>query len=436
MGDTSDTPDLVEEPVDWDAVQAMSAAGITQEQARAYAEQGVSPEDAVNYHTILNMTPEEQDRFNQLTYGVASREPLSGVEAGPNVPDGDNQYNSWEGIHGSSLTSPYGTNDGTYIPVSRYTGFINPHGGQTFYGVKPNGQKEIITREEAMALGYTPADTSTGDFYDQADWDANLITGGDQRQDSNDDFQYEVPGTGITLPPGPLPTEPWTPPIDNNPGTWVPPTYGTGGGTFTPTGEGAVSGPAPIDWSGIQAPESPLMGYESSSNKDFYQQQFANMRDQAATDRLRQDAAAAYVPEERTNVMDDPWGWANLPDVVQAGQYPEGQTANDWILDSRFTPETTNAQAIGQLSGLPAFTQEEQTWFTDWINENPQEAAGNYYSQGYQPAMDRIAGYTNFDEGNKARLNQIVQNMYTRRGDALTPGGMAVPPGYASPTNA
>ena len=134
--------------------------------------------------------------------------------------------------------------------------------------------------------------------------------------------------------------------------------------------------------------------------------------------------------------MEDPWGWANLPDVVTAGQYAEGDSPYDWLLKNQFTPDTSISSAIGQLSGLPAFSEEEQRWFTDWVNENPQEAAGNYYSQGYQLAMDRIAGYTNFDEGNKARLSQIVQNMYTQRGDALTPGGMAVPPGYASPTNA
>ena len=418
MGDTADTPDLMD---------------MTPEQLADF-ERMVAANNQRNFETISNMTPEEQARFNQMTYAVASQEPISGQYTGPNVTDGDNQ-NTKMGALESSLTTPYGTNDGTYIPVARYTGFINPHGGQTFFGIKPNGQKEIITREEAMALGYTPADTSTGDFYDQADWNANLTSGEDQRQNSNDNFEYEIPGTDITLPPGPLPTEPWTPsPGDDNPGSWVPPTYGGGGGSFTPTGEGAVSGPAPIDW-GTQAPQSDLIGYESSTNKDFYQQQFANMRDQAAQDRMRQDAASAYQAPARENVMDDPWGWANLPDVVTAGQYPEGQSANDWLLNEGYSPQTTDAQVISRLGGLSVFNDEDRRWLSDVVAENPNLNQSQLFTSGRQAALDRI-GTMDLDAGNKARYNTLINNLYTQRGDAPTAGGMSVPIGYASPTNA
>ena len=63
---------------------------------------------------------------------------------------------------GTSLTTPHSENQ-TGLPG--YTGYVNPHGGSSFIGIKDDGTRDFITKEQAAMLGYVPSPLQTGDFY-------------------------------------------------------------------------------------------------------------------------------------------------------------------------------------------------------------------------------------------------------------------------------
>ena len=107
--------------------------------------------------------------------------------------------------------------------------------------------------------------------------------------------------------------------------------------------------------SNIQGNDLERFGYDSSSNQDFYQRQFADMRAQ----QMRQDDREGQAREAATAAANapqgeafggDPWAWANLPDIVQGGG-GAGQDPNAWIFNPNYgiNEQTTNSELMLSL---------------------------------------------------------------------------------------
>lgn len=419
MGDNTDQPDPMEE-----ALAASWGAMSDEEWDAMYA--GWTPEQQAQFSSAVNQ---------QIADGTVE------APSDPFYPEGpfnvDNTGFNKMGDLNSSLSTPYG--DDVTGFGGEFVSYINPHGGSGFIGVREDGTKSPITRDQAIAMGFIPADRQMGDFYNIENPDAPWA-GEDQQKNVWDNYNPEDPGYqtpptdgGYTGNPGQQPGGTTTP------GGGYVPEWGYGqpwGSEWAPnTGTGAVGGVAPVSpggGGGMQPGDVPLIGYESSSNKDFYQKQFQDMRAQQIREQQAAQQAAEYQPQAQTG-MGDPWASFNLPEVYVNEANPN---ANDWILNEGYTPQTTDAQVIGQLSGLPAFTDEDQRWFSDALEANPNLNQSQLFTSGRQNALDTVAGWSDLAANNKARYNTLINNLYTQQGDLPTPGGATVPPGYASPINA
>lgn len=251
------------------------------------------------------------------------------------------------------------------------------------------------------------------------------------------DFNTPAITTNPAIPPnrGTDPLKPYTPPTSG--GTPGPPVWGGGqvGGTL-PIGGGGVTGPAtdPFDWSSVIAP--PKHGYESSSNKDFYQRQFQEMHGSQNVQKLRELANYARAQEAANQpapAAQDPWAWANLPTVQQGGSV--AATPIEWGLNSSYgiTPGMTNQQALQAVSGV--LTPTELAIMQQQFQNNPASATNTNWTTAGSPGAltSRPGGDALSPEFIDAR-NKVFNNIYTQTGGGT--GGMAVPTGYANPINA
>lgn len=239
------------------------------------------------------------------------------------------------------------------------------------------------------------------------------------------------PGSG-----GPY-LNPFDPPPNYNPNGGngqpnggIPPGYlGYGGGTNENFGQGggAVSGPQQIDWGSLNdALRPPLEGFEASTNKDLYQNQFADLRRDQNAYGLRALAAAVRGQDAQNNPSpaQDPWAWANLPEVRH------GTGGVDAPISYQINPRygwddtTSNQQVVQDLNlsaaEMAALQKHPQRWedapsvfdrnaFQEFITVNPNDKA-----------------WTN-------ALNKVFQATWT---PVQGTEGPTVPVGYASPVNA
>ena len=203
-------------------------------------------------------------------------------------------------------------------------------------------------------------------------------------------------------------------------------------------GTGGVQGPTGTDWSTDSSLTPDLMGYESSSNKDFYQQQFANMRGQEAGNDAR-EAAAAIRAQESANApppeASDPWAWANLPEVQMGGTV--AATPIEWGLNSNYgiNKDMTNRQAVGAIA--PVLNTDEIAIMNKHWQDAPQAADNNNWLTS-DPQRLSAAFSQNTDKTVSPEFTNVMQkvfnNLYTQTGGGT--GGINVPAGYANPIGA
>lgn len=242
------------------------------------------------------------------------------------------------------------------------------------------------------------------------------------------------------------------------------PSFGGGGGGFTPPpvptpppGYGGNFGSPSTSFG--QGPRSSMGApgeYERTnptgdmSNQQLYDTQFQNLLNQSNNFQEQQQIAAGIRNEanakdpaefDRAGAFDwftNSQGGQGLSDIVMGTASPSqatGAAANDYKLNQRYDwgDDTTNQQIINDLR--PTFSAADQTFLNkhpDYIGDSNSWASG-----GQQAVQDWVANnpYKN-DKGWTDALNKIQQAVYTNYGvDALTPGGVNVPAGYASPTN-
>ena len=199
-----------------------------------------------------------------------------------------------------------------------------------------------------------------------------------------------------------------------------------GGGS---SGVDAPTGVAPPTSGAIQK-----FGYEGyGPNKDFYQQQFADMRMRDASERAAAYAASLRAgPQEQEAV--DPWGWVEggLPTVYEAGANSDFDP-NAMVLNQGYGLEggMTNRQIIDRMSGI--FDKDEMETLKRHMTNAPNFGSSQFLGSGYENVADNWA--PNSGAGFGAVMAKLLRNTYMPAGDVATPGGQMVPVGYASPTN-
>jgi hypothetical protein len=221
------------------------------------------------------------------------------------------------------------------------------------------------------------------------------------------------------------------------------PTYERSGVPWTPSDpfSGVVNGG--VQGVGTAAPQAtasrdnPLQGYESSSNKDYYQKQFQNMRAQQLGQQDAGNAAAAYQAPAQS-ALADPWANSNLPEVVVGGANDDPNwDPNEWGLTNPDWAGQTNQQILTDMGTI--FNDSEQAMLGEAAKSN------DWNTSQYWGGTDRDALYnTMLGSGGSGQSSpewmgvkqKIYNNLFTQQGDQPTPGGMNVPTGYASPTNA
>ena len=227
--------------------------------------------------------------------------------------------------------------------------------------------------------------------------------------------------------PGYQPPVDYDPFEDPTPGGYIPPEYTP----YVPDPDAVVPGDTPpVDGGGTTPSpggglgdlfDIPLQGWEASTNKDFYQDQFRDMlmrregegmKEFAAAIR-RQEAENAPAPE-----MGDPWAWAG----GESQFAPTVGTGFDatWTMPDQYQG-LDNASIIAMqgndylskhpdfLAQAPEFNLENRESVLAYLNSNP---------------------YTN-DKGWTQAVNDFGRGLYTQLGDTV--GGLPVPEGYASP---
>jgi hypothetical protein len=200
---------------------------------------------------------------------------------------------------------------------------------------------------------------------------------------------------------------------------------------FSGVTAGGVQGVGTVGALPTASRDNPLQGYESSSNKDYYQKQFQNMRAQQLGQQDASNAASAYQAPEQAP-LGDPWANMNVPDVYVQGT-TEGYDPNEMILNPRYEG-MTNSAIINSVSDLSVFNDEDRRWF-DEVAASPDQQSSYGFIGDRQGVLDRNAA-GDMTGQNKNRISSVIDQLYQPQGDLATPGGMRVPVGYASPINA
>ncbi len=173
-------------------------------------------------------------------------------------------------------------------------------------------------------------------------------------------------------------------------------------------------------------------------NKEFYQQQFANLLrdDQGYRNRARTAQDAAQSAQD--NPLDAPptdWSWANGGQGLKDVTIGNGQTAPTSFSVNDTYAGQTNREVWDSMKSLDAFSNRDTNEYMDnWFAKNPGMADRFSFSNQGDPNSAMNAINPNTWEGMNRpgqiqdTLAQVMQNLYT-------PGqqGATAPVGYASP---
>ena len=225
----------------------------------------------------------------------------------------------------------------------------------------------------------------------------------------------------------------YQPPIDYDP--WAAPKSGWAGGSTPLNWGGSQQTVSPLE--GVQAPsgtgDNPLIGYEGSTNQDFYQQQFKDMRDRRDMEMAREYAAALQGQEAQnapSAAPTDPWSWAGgsqsmVPNVSDGAP---NVIPTDYQLNPNYglTSDMTNQQMLQNI--MPTFSDSEQVFLNkhqDYLNQ------GDWSTR--QGTMDWASAnpYTK-DKGWTTVVNDIPRTLWTPSATTTGPGA---PAGYAYPVS-
>jgi hypothetical protein len=354
--------------------------------SQSYLTEAIDPSDPFAFKNENNLGYYQNDQGDYV-YGVMPTSIWGG--------DGSDDTTYQEGV------------DPNWQPRSRPD--MNGIGGD----VQLDDQGNIIGRGDNYGGQRDPFNTpivpeggtgGIGDFYawqgsDSHDQQGNVIAGGPADPNSRPVYNRG---------------DPW---VGSNP--WVNPT---------------VSGAQNVDNITEGGPintNNPLQGYESSSNKDFYQQQFQDLRArQIRQGQAQQDAANYQAPEPQP--IGDPWESFNLPEVFVAGAQ-EGYDPNQLALNPAYAG-MDNSQIVSQLSNQQQWTDEDQRWLQDYLGTGV--GNDNYSFIGDREGEASRIAEGGYSDQNKGRLTDVLNTIWQPQGQLPTPGGQIVPQGYASPTNA
>ena len=422
--------DTAEEPgiVDWGALQELKDAGLSNDDIRALSQSTTSRPGAAElsaldaakaeYKTLLDAY---QSDPNSSVMGGTSNETYTALKLAQKAKaDAANAY--------------YKALRGTTDDPFRYNPRIND---ETAYFTDPEGN---------FGLGLRPENTYYNDY-------SGTMVEGQGQVPTNAGSALPgggggVAGPGDARPPIPGGQDPFTPPPNYNPegGNGLP----NGGipndslldsagrgyhGLVTETlghGGGAGRGPAgntPLDRAGLLPDRQ---GYESASNKDFYQRQFQEMMGQQTGQKLSDLAAAVRRQEAAAQPQGepfggDPWSWANLPEVRMGSGI--SNTPDEYSLNQRFDwgPGTSNQDILNDL--MPTFNESTQVF----LNKHPE-----YFSQGPNWVDSRenlqdwaAANPSPNDKGWTTAINKIGQNVWQPVDGGIS--GPSAPTGYALP---
>lgn len=201
-------------------------------------------------------------------------------------------------------------------------------------------------------------------------------------------------------------------------------------------GGGAVTGPNPTDWSAFEGIVPDLQGWEASTNKDFYQKQFQSLGAQRNAMQQAEIAAAVRAQNAANRPPaepEDPWGWANLPQVQMGGSVAASPI--EWGLNSNYgiTEGMTNRDAVGAMSQL--LTPQEQAMMTQHWQDSPATAQGTRWTTAGSPTalLGSLGQNSTLSPEFANTLQKVFNNIYTQTGGGT--GGISVPEGYANPVN-
>lgn len=315
----------------------------------------------------------------------------------------------------------------------------NPAGENTDWGYDRDGNRTLMYQPgktagsggfnpdfEGWQAGYTPAPTPPA-----PDRNGMGSDGGQRNPSNTDDFDptllQPTPGS-----PGGAP-DPFAP---SNPAN--------GGNNFNWGGGGGIIGREDVETGFDVDPFNPAnqIGFENSTNRDFYQLQSAAQRAQGFRNVLREQNAMSRAAEAQNNPAETPstrdmWDWTLGPQqtlgdrfgpIVGTGVDNGAQDSPDFVRNPVHSWESgmSNADLLRRFADLPVFEQYGDN-YQDWITD--QDAAGGSEWSTYNPNSGNPNPFTN---GNPI-VNDLFNVMWTNPTDVRQFGQPNAPYGYASP---
>lgn len=362
-------------------------------------------------------------------------------------------------LRGTSRTSPYGAAN----PNDKYVAWHNPHGGSTFIGITPTGQKEFISREEAINLGFVPNIKAESFEVGTPSNQPPQRPGGGV---GNDPF---IPGVPNDYRPGytdqqvldwwaknpDLAPDGYTPPGSGNPNTGNSGAPNYSGGGYNWDFEGGTPGAAPLFGGGGYNPddfnfERYVPGQESpwgipeieGGNKDFYRNQFMNLLREDQNFQNKEIESAIRREYAQNNPMDArefEWGSVGVRPAQSVDYDPATGAQSTQVLADWITPGvTTNYEIYSGLRDRGLLSQEFNRYIDDpnrdFTSTNLSKHAGR---PGENPAtlLSRLPPIGDeLSQGNYDFKKAAYDAMFTNVGLEAPPGGGPVAaPGYALP---
>jgi hypothetical protein len=166
-----------------------------------------------------------------------------------------------------------------------------------------------------------------------------------------------------------------------------------------------------------------LTGYESSTNKDYYQKQFQNLRAQTMRQQGAEQLASQYeAPEQQA--PGDPWEWAGgseqfNPSISDGSPAP----AADWSMNSQYEG-MDDASIARQAMTLGAFNEEDSRLMEGFLPQ--MEGTFQFRNSGSPGAF--AANNSGLAPKNLATMGKIMNQVYSQG-----QSGPTVAPGYANP---
>jgi hypothetical protein len=247
------------------------------------------------------------------------------------------------------------------------------------------------------------------------------------RTDDWDGDPFNQPNGGIFGDTEDWTTEDWRDVIRKNPDAWG---NALGGNNF---GSGGVNG---VDSGYQNGPvDVPLQGYETSDNKDFYQQQFADLRGNQIRQDMNREAAQAAGQAANQDPFEfnseTAFDWYNdgqgLPEVsMGTGEAPP----MEWGLREGFTPQSTNSDILRAAMGNTAFGDENMQRAQGYLDDSTPEFLNSMAWSNAGNPNAALEFSPNAGPGNLSMITAALNNAYGSSG-----GGPAAPIGYANPIN-